>query len=173
MSRKRRIKRIKKIIKEASQNMDIFEIANQAKDKAKSFLQKDGKVQPVIICFTPTEQAIIPLTFSQEEKLKVMAAIKKIMEVKHVWAYIQINEGWMVKGSMDKPVDLNIKPSQHPDNIKVLTVSAVTRKRSKMWAIPVERMHGIVMFGKEKILDTQDGSWKIGGLFFSLLSKLH
>lgn len=153
--------------------MDVFKLAEQAKERAKLLLQRDGKHCPMIICLTPKGQSIIPLTISsEEEKIKTLATVRNLMEKENVWAYITITEGWMVCGEKNRPIDLNIKPSQSPNSVKVLMISAVTRKRSKMWSIPVERNQDKIIFGKEKILDTQDGS-KIGGLFFSLLSEPH
>ncbi|MEW6557186.1 MAG: hypothetical protein AB1349_07520 [Elusimicrobiota bacterium] len=153
--------------------MDIFKFAEEVKEKAKLILQQDGYHCPLIMCLTPAGQNIIPLTISsEEEKMKTLAAIKKLMEKENVWAYITITEGWMVTGKGSKPIDLSIRPSEAPDSVKILMVSVVTGKRIKTWSIPVKNEKGKITFGKEKIMDTQNGS-QVGGLFMGLLPELH
>ena len=153
--------------------MDVFGFAERIKEKAKQTLIKDGTHVPMIFCLTPDKVCLIPLQMENDiEKMIIMAKVKQIMEKHNVWAYIVIMKAWMVTGK-GKKIDPSIRPSQSPDRVNILMVSAITHKRKKMWSIPVENKHGRIEFGEEKVLDTKTKGESTGGLFMDLLGNIH
>jgi hypothetical protein len=159
--------------KESKKKRDVFEFAEKIKEKAKRTLIQDGTHAPIMFCMTPEKMAVIALEMrTEEEKIKCLATIKKFMQINNVWAYVTILKAWMVSGKSG-PVDLSIRPSQAPDRINILIITAVTHKRRKMWAIPVNNIHGIITFGKEMVMDTKNTKQRVEGLFSELLGVIH
>lgn len=151
--------------------MDVFEFAIKIKEKAKQTLIKDGDHAPIMFCMTPKKMLVIPLQFETEkEKYSTLSKIKKLMDSMNVWAYIIIIKAWMVSG---QGVDTSTRPSQAPDRVNILMVSAVTHQRKKMWSIPVENEHGNISFGKEIVMDTESKNQKVSGNFMDLLGLIH
>ena len=151
--------------------MDVFEFAVKIKEKANQTLIKDGNHAPIMFCMTQKKMLVIPLQFeSEEEKYNTLSRIKHLMDSMNVWAYIIIIKAWMISG---KGIDLSTRPSQSPDRVNILMISAVTHQRKKMWSIPVENIHGIISFGEEIVLDTENKNQKVSGNFMDLLGLIH
>jgi hypothetical protein len=151
--------------------MDVFGFAEKVKEKAKQTLIQDGTHAPIMFCMTPKKMLVIPLQFETEkEKYDTLTRVKHLMGSMNVWAYILIIKAWMVSGP---GIDLSTRPSQSPDRVNILMISAVTHQRKKTWSIPVENMHGIISFGKEIVLDTENKNQQVSGNFMDLLGLIH
>ena len=151
--------------------MDVFGFAEKVKEKAKRTLIQDGNHAPIMFCMTQKKMLVIPLQFeTEEEKYNTLSRIKHIMDSMNVWAYIIIIKAWMISG---KGIDLSTRPSQSPDRVNILMISAVTHQRKKMWSIPVENIHGIISFGEEIVLDTENKKQQVSGTFMDLLGNIH
>jgi len=151
--------------------MDVFGFAEKVKEKAKRTLIQDGNHAPIMFCMTQKRMLIIPLQFeTEEEKYNTLSRIKHLMTSMNVWAYIIVIKAWMVTGIN---VDISVRPSQSPDRVNILMVSAVTHQRKKTWSIPVENIHGIISFGKEIVMDTENKNQRVSGNFMDLLGFIH
>ena len=151
--------------------MDVFGFAEKVKEKAKRTLIQDGTHAPIMFCMTSKRTLIIPLQFETEKgKYDTLTRIKHLMNSMNVWAYIIVIKAWMLSG---KNVDLSVMPSQSPDRVNILMISAVTHQRKKTLSIPVENIHGIISFGKEIVLDTENKNQQVSGNFMDLLGMIH
>lgn len=150
--------------------MDVFVFAQGVKEAAKSKLIEDGKHDPLILCLMPKEVCVLPILMKDEqEKLRTLEKLKKLIKLFNVWAYVVITEGRMLSLKAD---DLLIKPSESPDSVKILMVSAISYKRRVAWSIPINKDDGKISFGKETSLDTEKG-FTVTGLFMDLLPEIN
>ncbi len=91
---------------------ELEHMMEDALEKAKSLLLRDGYLAPIAFLFSEKEVHIISLTFkNQEEKEEQVMLLRNIAELKNAEAIFLVIESWYV--TSDK-MDINMMPSKHP-----------------------------------------------------------
>lgn len=91
---------------------ELEHMMEDALEKAKSLLLRDGYLAPIAFLFSEKEVHIISLTFkNQEEKEEQVTLLRNMAKLKDADAIFLVIESWYV--TSDK-MDINIIPSKHP-----------------------------------------------------------
>lgn len=100
---------------------------------AKESLQKNGKIMPELLAFTPETQISIPCEWqTTEDKYRFSKKVSTFLALKNCYAYLFISEVWM-----SKTVNINnpVPPSAAPDKTEAIIVAGEMKSGERFSAV--------------------------------------
>lgn len=109
-------------------------------NQARRNLEKDGSLVPVLfLLFKGGERGILPLALPETtaERQAYFRAIGLAFQStrKPIAEALMVSETWYVAVDKDKPLSLDVRPSQHPKRREAITVMGRDAERSRYTAV--------------------------------------
>ncbi len=144
----------------------LLAFMNQSLEKAKSFLVKDGGVEPVAFLMTKGSVRVMPLVFEDlEEKRFVQAVVKAMAKNVRADAVVVVAEAWMAKCQKDEAEDFFSRSvSEIPGRVECIVVSGASASGNLQLIAEFGRDNEKVVFAGQNIMEGgtsefTDGIW--------------
>lgn len=133
---------------------------------AKSIIEDGREVVPMGFVCTADGFAPIPLPWEDDDdKDRMMWALRGVCALPEVLAYAVLSEAWMVRMKPEMG-ELKVMPSEHPERIECIQIVAQERGKKMMMATAViERKDGKRTLGPRTTQNWDDYAGRMVNLF--------